>query len=118
MNTKTIDPQALPRFIDILESCLSDPEKRREYEQGLMALRFGVQIALRCEELELTPPQIEARSGVPPEALLRVQQGDLPDPLTLTRLARALGARVIVEPSGQWRLEAVAEALPELSKAA
>ena len=112
------DPASLPRFTDILESYLSDPEKRREYEQGLMALRFGVQIALRCEELGLTPAQIESLSGVAPEALLRVQQGDLPDPLTLTRLARALGARIIVEPSGQWRLEAVTGSLPELFKAA
>ncbi len=112
------DPASLPRFTDILDSYLDDPEKRREYEEGLMALRFGVQISLRCEELGLTPAQVEALSGVSPESLLRVQQGDLPDPVTLTRLARALGARIIVEPSGQWRLEAVVGTRPEMSQAA
>jgi len=114
LNAETMNPQTMPRFTDILESCLDDSEKRREYEEGLMALRFGVYVSLRCEELGLTPAQVEALSGISPEALLRIQQGDLPDALTQTRLARVLDARIIVEPSGQWRLEAA----KELSKAA
>ena len=79
-----------------------------------MALRFGVQVAFRCEELGLTPEQVEALSGIPPASFLQIQTGDLPDTMTQMRLARVLRARIIVEPSGQWILEAVGE----LAKAA
>lgn len=103
------DPRTFPRFTDILEQALDTPEKRREYEEGLMALRFGVQVAFRCEELGLTPEQVEALCGISPAALLKIQTGTLPDAGAQTRLARALQSRIIVEPSGQWKLEAAGE---------
>lgn len=105
------DPKTLPRFKDILEQALDTPEKRREFDLGMDALRFGLQVALRCEELGLTPEQVESFSGISPAALLKIQTGTLPDAATQTKLARALQARIIVEPSGQWKLEAAGVAL-------
>ena len=106
------DPASLPRFRDILNQTLDTPEKRHEFDREMDALRFGLQVALRCEELSLTPERIEALCGISPAALLKIQTRTLPDGGTQTRLARALQARIIVEPSGQWKLEAVGELAP------
>ena len=109
MTVTTKSGRVLPTLDDVLGNYLSDPDKRREFDRGMDALRFGVQVAFRCEELGLTPEQVEALSGIPPASLLRIQTRELPDTLTQMRLARVLRARIIVEPSGQWTLETVGQ---------
>lgn len=96
----------LKKFEEFENGILANPERRAAYEAGLNALRFGVQVCIRREELGLRQKDLE-QFGIPRETVCRIEKGDrLPDTKTQPKLAAALQARVIVEPTGEWRLEA------------
>lgn len=106
-----------PKTVDgaeVLARFLADPAHAAEYERGLAALRFGVQVCLRREELGLAQKDLEA-FGIAQETVSRIERGvRLPDTKTQPKLARALQARIVIEPDGQWRVEPV----PALLRAA
>jgi DNA-binding XRE family transcriptional regulator len=103
----------LQLFEELETRILADPKRRAEYEAGLIALRFGVNVCIRREELGNRQKEME-KFGIPGETMCRIEKGDrLPDTKTQPKLAAALRARV-VEPSGEWKLEP----LQELPKAA
>jgi DNA-binding XRE family transcriptional regulator len=104
----------LNAFTEFEERILADPERRAEYEAGLNMLRFGVACCMRREELGLKQKDMP-RFGIPAETMCRIEKGDrFPDPKTTPKLAAALQARIVVEPSGEWKLEPV----PAFDKAA
>lgn len=99
---------------EVLAGFLADPAHAAEYEQGLQALRFGVQVCLRREALGLVQRDLEA-FGIAQETVSRIERGArLPDTKTQPKLARALQARIVIEPDGQWQVEPV----PVLQRAA
>lgn len=92
---------------EVLSELLSAPKRADGYQKGLQALRFGVQVCMRRESLGLLQRDME-EFGIAQETMSRIEHGvRLPDTRTQPKLARALQARIIVEPDGQWRLEAV-----------
>ena len=73
-----------------------------------------MQVCLRREELGLVQKDLEAY-GIAQETVSRIERGGrLPDTKTQPKLAKALRARIVVEPDGQWRVEPV----PALQQAA
>ena len=90
-----------------LSERLTTPKRRAEFEAGLIALKFGVACCMRREELGLKQKDLEP-FGIPRETVCRIEKGDrLPDTKTQPKLAAALQARIIVEPTGAWKLEPV-----------
>jgi DNA-binding XRE family transcriptional regulator len=86
----------------------STPESKAEYEAMRRALMFGVECCIRREELGYKQKDM-AQFGIPAETMCRIEKGDrLPDTKTVPKLAAALQARIIVEPTGEWKLEPLA----------
>ena len=81
------------------------PESRAEYEVGRNALFFGYACCIRREALGYKQKDMK-QFGIPAETMCRIEKGDrFPDPSTAAKLTHALQARIIVEPSGEWKLE-------------
>jgi DNA-binding XRE family transcriptional regulator len=94
---------------ELQDQRLNSPERRAEYEVGLKALRFGMAVCMRREELGYKQKDMK-QFGIPAETMCRIEKGDrLPDPTTQTKLAQALKAEIIVSPSGDWRLNPIVE---------
>lgn len=102
------DPRKFQRFDDFFEQQMKDnPQRRAEFEAGLMRLRFGVAVCMRREELGYKQKDMK-QFGIPAETMCRIEKGDrLPDPATQTKLARALNAEIVVGPSGEWKLKPI-----------
>jgi DNA-binding XRE family transcriptional regulator len=96
-------------FEELHRQRLATPERRAEYDAGLMRLRFGVSVCMRREELGYKQKDMK-QFDIPAETMCRIEKGDrLPDPATQTKLARALMAEILVGPSGEWKLKPIAD---------
>jgi DNA-binding XRE family transcriptional regulator len=109
------NPRTLQRFEDFAAQVFKDrSDLQAMHEEGTRLLSFGVACCIRREELGYKQKDM-VKFGIPAETMCRIEKGDrLPDTKTQPKLAAALQARIVVEPSGEWKLEPV----PTLQKAA
>jgi HTH-type transcriptional regulator/antitoxin HipB len=77
-----------------------DPEFAREYDAARIGVSFGMAVAARREGLGLTQQHLSEMTGIKQPMIARIERGQLPNTITIGRLAGALKARVEVTGEG------------------
>jgi ribosome-binding protein aMBF1 (putative translation factor) len=81
-----------------MEEQLKDPEVATSFYEGLEELRLAVQIAQLREKRGFTQTQLAAQLHTSPAVISRIENGGNVELKTLQKIARALGARLMIEP--------------------
>lgn len=81
-----------------MEEQLKDPDVAASFNEGLEELRLAVQLAELREQRGLTQTQLAAKLHTSPAVISRVENGGNVELKTLQKIARALRARLKIEP--------------------
>ncbi len=86
---------------DFLDEEMRDPGFRAIWDAMIPLVDFGLALAVAREERRMKPKALAKAVGIEPAMLHRIEVGDEePSLVLLTRLARALNARIEIGPDG------------------
>lgn len=82
-------------FNEYLRKSLEDKEFSEIYEKTSLETNLGLSLTLRREELGYTQKIVSEKTGIKQPMLARIERGQVPNPGTLQKLAKALEICVI-----------------------
>jgi ribosome-binding protein aMBF1 (putative translation factor) len=86
------------RYQQFKARALRNAGARRAYEEGLEDLRIAVRLAELREQRGMTQTELAAKVHTSPAVISRLERGHNVEFKTLKKVARALDARLAVEP--------------------
>lgn len=87
-------------FRDFLKEQLRDKDFAGEYQEISIQLDLSLALTQRREELGLTQQALAASTGIKQPMIARIERGQIPKPVTLQRLAKALQVRIVFTGDG------------------
>ncbi|HEV7375949.1 MAG TPA: helix-turn-helix transcriptional regulator [Pyrinomonadaceae bacterium] len=87
-------------FRDFLKEQLRDKNFAGEYQEISIQLDLSLALTQRREELGLTQQALAAITGIKQPMIARIERGQIPKPVTLQRLAKALQVRIVFTADG------------------
>jgi transcriptional regulator with XRE-family HTH domain len=87
-------------FRDFLKEQLRDERFAVEYQEISIQLDLSLALTQRREELGLTQQALAESTGIKQPMIARIERGQIPKPMTLQRLAKALQVRIVFTGDG------------------